>query len=175
MDDTFDIFLPSGDMLTIRRAEAEDVSAAVAIEVGAAAWLRSRGIEPGQPPRPFAEIFADSIAHGQLYLALLGDPPVGKITLQPGNDLLWADLPGQALYVHGLTVRRAYAGQQIGLTMLRWAEQRAALAVLPLLRLDCNSDNPALRSYYERAGFTYRGDVTLPQRTASRYERATGA
>ncbi|HEX6122830.1 MAG TPA: GNAT family N-acetyltransferase [Ktedonobacterales bacterium] len=174
MDDTFDIFLPDGDILTIRRATSEDVSAAVAIEVEAAAWLRARGIEPGQPPRPLAVIFAESIARGQLYLALLDGQPVGKITLQPEEEPLWADLPGRALYVHGLTVRHAYAGRQIGLTLLRWAEQRAALAVLPWLRLDCNSDNSALRAYYERAGFTSRGDVALPHRVASRYERATG-
>jgi RimJ/RimL family protein N-acetyltransferase len=174
MDDTFDIFLPSGDILSIRRAVLEDVSAAVAIEVEAAAWLRGRGIEPGQPPRPLAVIFAENIARGQLYLGLVEGQPAGKITLQSEEEPLWADLLGRALYVHGLTVRRTFAGRQIGLTMLRWAEQRAALAVLPLLRLDCNSDNPALRAYYERAGFTYRGDVTLPHRTASRYERATG-
>lgn len=160
----------SHDELTIRQAQPEDVDTIVAIEEEAAAWLRSRGIEPGKPPRPFREIFAASIAHGYTYVAEREGTIAGKITLQV-HDSLWSNRPGEALYVHGLTVRRSFAGREIGRAMLRWAEEQARARGKTYLRLDCNADNPALRSYYERAGFTPRGDVALAHRVASLYEK----
>jgi GNAT superfamily N-acetyltransferase len=157
------------DNLTIRAAQAVDLDEVVAIEVDATAWLRSRGIEPGQPPRPLRAIVVERIARGQMYLALVGAHPAGNLALTVADDL-WDDLPGDALYVHGLMVRRAFAGRQIGLALLRWAAAQAAEQGKPLVRLDCNADNPALRAYYERAGFLPRGEVTLSHRVAARYE-----
>jgi hypothetical protein len=37
------------------------------------------------------------------------------------------------------------------------------------------ANNRKLRDYYERAGFTYRGDMTLTTYTGSRYEKPVGA
>lgn len=160
---------PHGE-LTIRRARPGDVDELAAIEEEAAAWVRSRGIEPGEPPRPLREIFAASVAAGHAYVAERNGVAAGKITLQE-DDSLWTDQPNDALYVHGLTVRRSFAGQEIGRVMLRWAEEQARKLGKTYLRLDCNADNPALRTYYEWAGFTHRGDVALAHRVASRYEK----
>ena len=157
--------------VSIRAARPADLDAVVAIEEDAVTWLRARGIEPGVPPRPLAELFAGAIAHGNMYLALVGGQPAAKMALTQ-EDHIWADLPGKALYVHGLMVRRTYAGRQIGLALLRWADALAVRLGRPLLRLDCNADNPGLRAYYERAGFMPRGEVALAHRVAARYERA---
>jgi ribosomal protein S18 acetylase RimI-like enzyme len=162
------------DTLTIRPAQMADLDEVVAIEEDATSWLRSRGIDPGQPPRPLREIFAERIARGQMYVALIGGQPAANMALTSQDDL-WTDLPGSALYVHGLMVRRVFAGRQIGRELLRWAEKRAAEQGKPLLRLDCNADNLALRAYYEGAGFTPRGEVVLPHRVAARLERTTEA
>lgn len=158
------------DELTIRQARPNDVGTLATIEEEAAAWLRSRGIEPGQPPRPYQDIFAATVAAGQTYVAERGGVVAGKITLQAA-DSLWYDQPGESLYIHGLTVRRSFAGQEIGRALLRWAEDRARSQGKACLRLDCNANNPALRAYYERAGFAHHGDVVLAHRVASRYEK----
>jgi ribosomal protein S18 acetylase RimI-like enzyme len=156
--------------LTIRPAGPDDVATLAAIEEEAAAWLRAWGIEPGQPPRPFRELFAESVAAGHSYVAEWGGTIAGKIALH-ADDPLWAGEPGAALYVHGLAVRRAFAGRELGRALLRWAEEQARARGKALLRLDCNADNPALRAYYEGAGFTHRGDIALAHRVAARYER----
>lgn len=163
---------PQGE-LVIQQARLEDVETLVAIEDEAARWVRSLGIEPGEAPRPLGEIFAEAVARGELYVALRDGVIAGKITLQTGDDPVWEGIPGDALYVHGLTTARAFAGQEIGKALLRWAEERAREGGKSYVRLDCNADNPALRAYYERAGFTHRGDVQLPHREASRYEKAS--
>ena len=156
--------------LTIRQAGLADVETLAAIDEEAAAWVRSLGIEPGEPPRPLREIFAAGVAHGYMYLAESEGVAAGKITLQE-RDSLWDDKPGAALYVHGLTVRRSFAGRELGRVLLRWAEDQARARGKAYLRLDCNADNPALRAYYERAGFAHRGDIAQADRVASRYEK----
>lgn len=156
---------------TITRATSDEVDTAVAVEDSATSWLRSRGIEPGYPPRPLRDIIAERVARGEVYLAKRNGAPAGKIILLDDDDGVWHDEPGDALYVHGFMVHREFGGQGVGLAMLRWAEAVAARRGKPLLRLDCDGENPALCAYYERAGFTRRGDKQLPNRLAARFER----
>ncbi len=155
--------------LTIAPAGLDDVDAVVAIWDDADTWMRSRGIVAEQPPRPLREIVCDRVRRGEVYLGRIGGEPAATITLEWEDDGVWADMPGDALYVHGLASRRAYSAT--GLALLRWAECVAADHGTPLLRLDCRAENPELRAYYERAGFTHRGDVRLAHRTAARFER----
>jgi GNAT superfamily N-acetyltransferase len=44
--------------------------------------------------------------------------------LQDADEDSWGARPDDALYLHGLRVRRAYAGQGIGRAILRWAEEQ---------------------------------------------------
>lgn len=161
---------PRGE-LTITPATPDELDTAVAIEDSATSWVRSRGIEPGYPPRPLRDIISESIARGEVFLARRDGIPAGKIILHDRDDGVWPDEPGDALYVHGFMVHRDFGGLGIGMAMLRWAEEIAALRGKPLLRLDCDGENPALCAYYERAGFTRRGNVRLPNRLAARFER----
>jgi GNAT superfamily N-acetyltransferase len=169
--------LPEGSIgtpagrLAIAQALPADLDAVIAIEEDATHWLRARGIDPGQPPRPLRDIYADRIARGEVYVARLGGAPAAMLTLQWADRETWGDVPDDAAYVHGLMVRRAFAGKQVGLGLLRWAGRVAAAAGKSYLRLDCKADNAALRAYYERAGFAYRGDITRGSYTGSRYER----
>lgn len=155
--------------LTIALAQPEDLDAILAIGDDVDAWLLGRGIIPGTPPRPMREIVADRTARGVQYLARAQGVPAGNIVLEWEDDGAWTDLPGDACYVHGFAVSRAYAG--IGVPMLRWAEGLAAERGKTLLRLDCAAENADLRAYYARAGFTHRGDVVMPHHNAARFER----
>jgi GNAT superfamily N-acetyltransferase len=156
--------------LMISRAHPNDLETALAIDASAYGWRAAMGIPTGTPPRPLPELFAESIARGEMYLARLDGAPAGKIVLQR-QDTLWSDDAGKAIYVHGLATHRDFAGKGIGRALLTFAERVAADAGKAYVRLDCNADNPNLRAYYERAGFTHRGDVALPHRVASRYEK----
>ncbi|HLZ22351.1 MAG TPA: GNAT family N-acetyltransferase [Ktedonobacterales bacterium] len=164
------IATPYGELVVMRGSE-EDVAAAVAIEEDAIGWVRTLGYKPGTPPRPLSDIFAAAIARGQMYLARREVEAAGKLAITDADDL-WIDRPGDALYVHGLMVRRAHAGRDIGRALLRWAEREAARRDKSLLRLDCDALNPTLRAYYERAGFTHVDDVALPHWAAARFEKS---
>jgi GNAT superfamily N-acetyltransferase len=156
--------------LDIRLARPGDEIHLLALNDDADRWLVARGIVPGVPPKPLEEIFASRIARRVTYLAERSGEIIGSFTYEDEDDRLWHDLPASAGYVHGLVVRRDCAGQKIGFRLLAQAKRIAAERGKALLRLDCDAENPQLRAYYEHAGFTYRGDVTLPHRRASRYE-----
>jgi ribosomal protein S18 acetylase RimI-like enzyme len=173
MSETWTLLTPHGD-LAITRAVAGDVDALTAIYEEAERWQIARGIDPGLPPMPLRLIVARRVENGSIYLARLGGAPAGTVTLAWEDHAVWPDAPeGDAGYVHGLAVARTFAGQQVGLHLLRWAEGYVAGQGKSFVRLDCNGDNPALRSYYERAGYTHRGDISVG-RLASRYEKRIG-
>ncbi len=170
---------PYGE-LRIRRGEPRDVEATLALYETAAAWMRSRGINPGEPPIPLRDIVTRRIQRGVIWLAC-GDAdgnaavPLGAIVPAWEDDGTWRDVAGvrgdEALYVHGLASSREPEGRGVGLRLLRWAERVAANAGRAYLRLDCMATNPVLRGYYERVGFTYRGDCAWSDTTLSRYEK----
>ncbi|HKS71206.1 MAG TPA: GNAT family N-acetyltransferase [Ktedonobacterales bacterium] len=159
-------------ILTIRTAGPGDVDALVAIDESVSAWMESRGIDAGPRPEPPRALTAERAGDGTRWLALLDGQPAGMMRVLWQPEALWADLPDDAAYVHGLMVHRDFAGKEIGRRLLEWAERRASAASTPLVRLDCMAENPELRAYYERAGYAHRGDVTLPHRTAARYEKS---
>ncbi len=152
------VITPAG-RITIERATADDAEMLLAIHEDVARWLWDRGIhqwELGTFPRAALDKW---IAHGEVYVAWLGDQPVATLTLQWSDEQTWGAMPDDAGYVHGLAVRRAYGGHGVGLALLAWAERTVAAAGKAYLRLDCMARNSALRSYYERAGFVLRDDV----------------
>ena len=60
--------------------------------------------------------------------------------------------------MHRLVVRRDRAGHRARCRVIDWASQRARVAGRTRLRLDASADNLPLCSFYERLGFTNRGE-----------------
>lgn len=168
-----DTIATSAGTLTVAPARFAEVDALVAIHEAAAASVRARGYDPGEPPRPLRDIVAARTASGEQYLARLDAAPAAALTLQWRDRAIWGDVPDDAAYVHGLMVAPALAGRRIGRYLLRWAERQAAAAGKPYTRLDCRADNLALRAYYARAGFAGRGEVALAGHAyvGARFER----
>ena len=144
--------------LAITPASPEDAGAIDRLLYEAAAWLESRGIIQWSaiwPPSEHQQAATRKrIARGWCYLARCGAAIAGTLTLQPSDRRLWGEDGDDALYVHGLAISRAFAGQGVGLALLRWAESEAAARGRGWLRLDCKADNDGLRAYYRRAGFS---------------------
>ena len=141
----------------------------LAVLTEAARWLRSRGID--QWPDPFPAGWVESsIARGETYLVREnGGAVAGTITLRWADPAFWGEEPPVAGYVHGIAVRRKFAG--LGARLLEWAEEQVRAAGRELLRLDCRTENVALRRYYEGHGFVHRGDTTVDDFRTSLYER----
>lgn len=157
---------PIGPIMIIQ-AQPSDLAAITDILEEAASWIASLGIDQWQPGSflntSSQKRIAQNIGHGEVYLAFYNGQAIGTITVQEGSafdEELWSyETLQDALYVHRLAVRRAFAGKGIGYVLLKWAEQLAANTGKAFLRLDCMADNAALCTYYERWGFTCRGTI----------------
>jgi GNAT superfamily N-acetyltransferase len=122
----------------------------------AAAWLRSREIV--QWPSRFEPSWVQgAIRRGEVWVVRVGETISATVTLDLA-DPAWDAVPGCALYVHRMAVRRQAAG--LGAVILAWAAAVARERDLEALRLDCVASNGRLRAYYQAAGFTHRGDAT---------------
>jgi ribosomal protein S18 acetylase RimI-like enzyme len=152
----------------VERARPEELEDVVGVLSEAGAWLRSRGVEQWPDPYP-AEWVAASIERGETYVVRLNGAVAGTITLRWADPAFWGEQPPVAGYVHGIAVRRAFAG--LGSELLEWADEQVRAERRELLRLDCRTDNERLRRYYEEHGFVHRGDTTVDDFRTSLYER----
>jgi protein-tyrosine phosphatase len=157
--------------ITVVLATPADADIVLDILQEAARWLLSRDIDQWRPDQFEREPLLAAIARGEIYLARRDGEAFGTLRLQWTDERVWGCDTGDAGYVHGLAIRRSAAGIGLGRAVLRWAEQKVAAAGRAYLRLDCMTANLALRSYYERAGFTCRGDLHGKTWSASRYEK----
>jgi len=161
------------DYFTVVPANPEDIDIVLGILDEAAAWIIEHELPSVWKPGGFSrEIFLDQISRGEVHIGLVDEKPAGTITLQWADLMFWGEQQPDSGYVHKLAVRPAYAGQKIGLEMLKWAESAARKAGKKFLRLNCLAEDRKIRDYYERAGFLYQGDVEGPRAKASLYEKS---
>ena len=148
--------------LRVVTAERDDLGRYVGLLEELADWLETRGIK--QWPRGRVNLnlqyFAGSIARQEVQLAFIGDELVGTLRFLMSDPIVWPEFQhDDAVYVYNLGVRRLWAGHDLGGRLLTWAERRAVSLGRHFVRLDCQHDNAFLRGYYERKGFSARGEV----------------
>lgn len=158
----------------VREARPADLDTVVSMLEEAARWMARRGIEGWTPDGFSRERIAVLIRNSEMYLAVLDGRPAGTFALQWSDRETWGDVPDDAGYVHGLAIRREFAGEGLGREMLRRAEQMVSRAERGYLRLDCVADNEALNEYYRRAGFAYRGSSVVRGLAVALYEKRVG-
>jgi len=154
-------------------ARPEDIDTVLAILDEAAAWIIGRKLPSVWKPGGFSrQDFLQQISRGEVHIGLVEEKPAGTVTLQWSDPVFWGERHPDSGYVHKLAVRPAYAGQKIGVEMLKWAEAIARTAGKRFLRLNCLAKDRKIRDYYEQAEFLYKGDVLGPRALASLYEKA---
>ncbi|MBF4616431.1 GNAT family N-acetyltransferase [Curtobacterium sp. VKM Ac-1376] len=163
-------------MLTVETATPADVTAAQVLIDGAKQWLRSRGIDQWQDPVPDAVLLRDA-EQGNLFVVRQDQVVVAMVTVSDSDSETWGMESSPAVYVHRLAVAQTHRGSRLGQRLLAWVEARGADRGAAFVRLDCATDNPGLRRFYEQQGFRHVRDVTVTaldggrQLASSLYER----
>ncbi|MFF0306489.1 GNAT family N-acetyltransferase [Streptosporangium sp. NPDC004379] len=173
--------------LTLRRADGSDLAGVLALLAETAGWLNRRGVRQWPAGGFPAERISPLIEEGTMYVldgegAEGGEEgeagPAATLALDGHADPeFWTagDVPEAALYVHKLSVSRAYAGLGLGQALLDWAGLRVLATGRRWLRLDCSKDNPGLQRYYRGQRFTHLRTVDLPHRASGAlFQRAGG-
>src|SRR5215472_14020155 len=137
--------------LAIRRARPEDADAIAGIHDDTMRWAFAHGFRTSGPPENLRADALRRIREHEVYVAWRAETPAATLTLAWDHPLVWGNLPGEAGYVYAFATNRAFAGQQVGLSLLRWVERYIAASGKTLARLECRANNPPLRAYYESA------------------------
>jgi ribosomal protein S18 acetylase RimI-like enzyme len=143
-------------------ADVADLARYIDLLEEVAGWLASRGIRQWRPGsfRLSRDYYAESIRHGEVHLAFVGQELVGTLRLLLREPVVWPEIvEDDAVYVYNLAVRRSWDGNRFGARMLEWAADRAASIGRRYVRLDCMADNRFLAEYYVRAGFDEGGQI----------------
>jgi ribosomal protein S18 acetylase RimI-like enzyme len=164
----------SRERLVTRQASPADLDEVVSMLEEAARWMVRQGIEGWTPDGFSRERIGFLIESGEIYLAVLDRRPAGTFALQWPDRETWGDVPDDAGYVHGLAIRREFAGTGLGREMLARAGRMVSRSRREYLRLDCVADNEALNEYYRRAGFARRGSAVVRGLAVTLYEKRVG-
>jgi RimJ/RimL family protein N-acetyltransferase len=136
----------------VRPARLSDFEAILEIRDQVAVDLLGRGVH-WNPNVLSRSQLADWSDRGALFVAEIKDEVVGSIAVWRRDPGSWWPVEDRAGYVRDLMVHPRLRGQQVGLTVLRWAENYAAGLGLQRVRLDCLISNDRLCRYYKEAGY----------------------
>ena len=168
----------------IRCARPRDLALVSSILAEAAAWLAARDQALWQLAELAPETIAPDVHAGFYYLAFehaeamsddeasgRRDEPAGVMRLTLDDPQFWPEArAGDAVYVHRLAVRRAFAGATVSHALLRFAADEAKRRGCAAVRLDCIAARPKLRAIYEHFGFRYHSDRHVGPYHVARYE-----
>ena len=158
--------------LRVGAASEPELSAAIIEEV--AAWGAAAGMpswSPGSftgPASVGVSRLCGDIANRGLYLILNSDHPIGTFSLLESDPMFWPDGGDTAMYLHRFAVSRGAAGA--GRFAVEWCLRETQRRGRLYVRLDCLADNPGIRRYYERFGFTAVDEVVIAGTRYSLYE-----
>lgn len=98
---------------------------------------------------------------------------IGIFRLLESDTLYWDEkgLEPYVRYVHSLVIKPGRSGEGIGAHLLKILVEDLKKQGVRKLRLDCDSSNPGLCSYYEQQGFVKIGEKQTPFSVNNLYER----
>lgn len=144
-------------MISVQEARTDDAPRLLELREEAARWMQRKGVQQWVPGEVSLENVQAQVCGREWFVMREPEEVVAGLRLLWADESIWGSRPADTAYVHGLVIDRRRAGDGLGAALLIWAADRASSAGRSYLRLDCAEGNPALRSYYARAGFRQRG------------------
>jgi ribosomal protein S18 acetylase RimI-like enzyme len=154
----------------VRLATQDDVPAVAEMLDDATAYAGTKGYDQWPVPFPQDEL-RDRVERSELYVVEVGRDPAATFTLLQDDPFFWGTKPPDAVYLHKLAVRRAFAGRALGQRIVEWVVGEAAARGRAFVRLDCRREIAEIRRYYERLGFELRGEKENGRFAWALYER----
>ncbi|GAA0137219.1 GNAT family N-acetyltransferase [Paenibacillus sp. YSY-4.3] len=165
-----EIITPHGTF-AIELASAPDKEIVREMLIEAAEWMASLGVQQWNPQQFTPSEIDKYFAEREVYLLVREDQAVGMFTLQSSDPEYWGALNEEdCSYLHRLTVRTSWRGQQLGGAMIEWAVKRTKQLGRRALRLDCWDGNAKLNRMYAGMGFAHKGTGEKQGRGYNLYE-----
>ncbi len=159
--------------MRLRPARAEDVQSVMALVRRAVPLMRQAGNLQWDDTYPNAEVFAEDVARGQLWIAEEDGRVAGVAAITEDQEPEYADAgldPAEpAIVVHRLAVDPAFRGRGVAADLMRQAEAVARARGIKALRLDTNTENEATRRLFPKLGYVLAGEIGLAFRPGRRF------
>jgi GNAT superfamily N-acetyltransferase len=159
--------------VNVRSATLADVPVVAEMLDEATAFVRTKGRDQWAVPYPEDKLRA-AVEDGTLYVVDVDGEPAATFTLLLDDPKFWGERLPDAVYLHKLAVRRAFAGRGLGVQVVDWVVEEAKRLGRGFVRLDCQRDLPGIRDYYERLGFELRSELERGDFAWALYERRVG-
>jgi N-acetylglutamate synthase-like GNAT family acetyltransferase len=159
----------------IKKAKRDDLREILRLLKEAAIWLQNKNINYWHdwinPPPNFYNWVKSGLENDEFYLVEREGSIIGCLRLKWNDELFWGIQKEPAGYIHSFTIDRKLLGKNIGRNVLNKIEQNCKEINMKYLRLDCSSEVPALRKYYENCGFLPVGETTVNGERLTLYEK----
>lgn len=99
---------------------------------------------------------------------------MGMVRILEKDLTYWGKMNDKSKYVHSLIVDEKFSGNSLGSLVIKKIERDAKAQNFDYLRLDCDSTNGKLCTYYENQGFIKVGQKKLPLGVYNLYEKELG-
>jgi GNAT superfamily N-acetyltransferase len=167
------------DNITFRPAVPAEMPAVLLLLKQAALWLREKKIAYWQnwidPAPNFVAWIQRGFDNHEFFMVQSTGRSIGEIVgcfrLQWQDPVFWGEQAANAGYVHSFTVSRGLAGRGLGYRLLGLIEDYCRERGKTLLRLDCGTDIPGIRKYYEKYGFHRVKDMVYAGFPCTLYEK----
>ena len=165
--------------MTIRLAEARELTTALTLFKETALKLQAKGINQGQHWREPTPQYIDWVQAGfdrnEYFFVEKSGALAGMFRLMYSDEEYWGQQTDSAVYVHSLVTKTGFEGQNIGATVLQIIEQELRAKGIAYFRLDCKADNEKLCNYYVRKGFQYIIKQVVTHYTVQLFEKKLNA
>ena len=122
------------------------------------------------PPQEKVNWVKEGLINKQFhFIVSINDEVMGMIRVLNKDLIYWGEKNDVACYIHSLTIKQKYNGLGLGAAVINEIEKGAINC--DYLRLDCDSKNPKLCSYYLKLGFRKVGEKKLPLSVYNLYEK----
>jgi GNAT superfamily N-acetyltransferase len=150
---------------TFRKATLNEGSAIWAILQDAIERRKADGSAQWQDGYPNPTVVAQDIEHGQGFVLLDGEEIVGYTAVLINDEPAYANIEGKWLsdadfvVFHRVAISATHLGKGLSKVMLSEIERFASANNIRSVRADTNFDNAAMLKLFDRAGYSYCGEV----------------
>jgi N-acetylglutamate synthase-like GNAT family acetyltransferase len=163
------------DDIVFQEAGGEDINEIMRLLQEAALWLKTKNINYWQdwinPPENFINWIKTGFERGEFYLIKQGYSIIGCFRLTWNDEIFWGKQNTPAGYIHSFTIDRKLMENKIGIMVMRNIEKKCKESNKKYLRLNCSSEVPALKQYYENYGFQAVGETIVHGEKLTLYQK----
>lgn len=82
---------------------------------------------------------------------------ISTLLLSYEDKIFWPEVPKNSSgFIHKLSIKREFAGQNLGIKIIEFAIKECKLKGIKMLRLECDSQRRKLCNFYEGLGFNLK-------------------